>query len=140
MRLSSQSTRRGRKIELAMTPMIDMVFLLLIYSMTTMSSARSERDLQSEIKDRDRSARAAASDLEPAIVEVVRSNNRFVYRLGGREVTSVSELTSLLQQFPNKLDGAYVRVSDGAPFRMAAAAVQACRDARFTAVAYVPMD
>jgi hypothetical protein len=33
-----------------------------------------------------------------------------------------------------------VRVSDGAPFRMAAEAIQACKDADFVSVSYVPMD
>jgi biopolymer transport protein ExbD len=139
MRLTNRGIQRNRRIELAMTSMIDMTFLLLVFFMTTGGFMTIERNLDSAIKDRP-SGRTAASDLEPAIVEIVRSGERFVYRVGSRELTSVAELTALLRQFPNKVDGAYVRVSDGAPFRMAAGAIQACKNARFLAVAYVPAD
>ena len=83
---------------------------------------------------------AQASDLEPAIIEIVPGGSGFVFRIGARELTSGDELANVLRAFPNKLDGAFVRVSDGAPFRMAAAAIQACKDADFVAVSYVPMD
>lgn len=139
MRLTSRGIQRGRKIELAMTSMIDMTFLLLIFFMTTGGFMTVERNLDPAIKDRP-SGPVTGSDLEPAIVEVVRSGAGYVYRVGSREMTSDAELTALLTQFPNKLDGAFVRVSDRAPFQMAAAAIQACKNARFQAVAYVPMD
>ena len=121
-----------------MTSMIDVVFLLLIFFMVTSSFVKTERNLDSSIKLRERSANSAPRDLEPAIVEVLRSEERFVYKLGGRELASPAELTNLLRQFPNKLDGSFVRVSDEAPFAMAAAAIQACKDAQFTLVSYVP--
>jgi hypothetical protein len=83
---------------------------------------------------------AEASDLEPAIVEIVPGGSGYVFRVGSRELLSGDELTNILRAFPNKLDGAFVRVSDGAPFRMAAVAIQACKDADFVGVSYVPMD
>ena len=140
MRLSSHKLQRERKVELAMTSMIDMTFLLLIYSMTALGVARTERNLESAIKSKQRSARSAPSHFEPAVVEVVRSRGRFVYRVGSREMVSQQELTNLLVQFPNKLDGVFVRVSDEAPFRMAASAIQASKDAGFLSVAYVPSE
>ena len=140
MKLSSRKIEHERKIELSMTSMIDVVFLLLIFFMTTASFVKTERNLDSAIKDKQRQAQPAPSDLEPAIVEIVRSGGGFVYRVGTRELTSESELTELLDQFPNKSDGAFVHVSGAAPFRMAAAAIQSCKNARFSAVAYVPMD
>lgn len=120
-----------------MTSMIDVVFLLLIFFMITSSFVKTERELDSNIKNQD-SASSSASDLEPAIVEIVNSGGGFVYRIGAREVQTALDLTNILRQFPNKLDGAYVKVSDDAPFRMAAAAIQACKDADFTTVTYVP--
>ena len=54
--------------------------------------------------------------------------------------TAQEELTSVLRQFDNKADGAFVRVADGAPFAMAAAAIQACKTANFSTVAYVPLE
>ncbi|MEO8493811.1 MAG: biopolymer transporter ExbD [Planctomycetota bacterium] len=139
MRLTSRKVQREKKVTLAMTSMIDVVFLLLIFFMTTAAFVKTERDLDSTIKVNEKSA-AQASDLEPAIVEIVPGGSGFVYRIGSRELTSAGELTNVLRAFPNKLDGAFVRVSNGAPFRMAAAAIQACKDADFTAVSYVPMD
>ena len=138
MRLTSRRIERERKIELSMTAMIDVVFLLLIFFMVTTSFVKPERNLDPSIKLREQSSSSAPRDLEPAIIDVLRSGERFVYKLGGRELTSKDELTSLLRQFPSKLDGAFVRVSDDAPFQMAAAAVQACKDADFTLVSYVP--
>ncbi len=120
-----------------MTSMIDVVFLLLIFFMTTSSFVKTERQLDSNIKNQD-SASSSASDMEPAIVEIVNSGGQFVYRIGAREVLAARELTNILRQFPSKLDGAYVKVSDDAPFSMAAAAIQSCKDADFTIVTYVP--
>ena len=120
-----------------MTSMIDVVFLLLIFFMITSSFVKTERELDSNIKNQD-STSSSASDLEPAIVEIVNSGGQFVYRIGAREVQVATDLTNILRQFPNKLDGAYVKVSDDAPFRMVAAAIQSCKDADFTTVTYVP--
>lgn len=120
-----------------MTSMIDVVFLLLIFFMITSSFVKTERELDTNIKNQDSSS-ASASDMEPAIVEIVDSGGQFVYRVGAREVRTAADLTSILRHFPNKLDGAYVKVSDDAPFSMAAAAIQSCKDAEFTTVTYVP--
>jgi len=137
MKLSSRKIDRGTKVELSMTSMIDVVFLLLIFFMTTASFVKTERNLDANVKNQESSS-SAASDLEPAIVDIVRSGSGFVYKVGARELTSPQELTEILRQFPSKLDGAYVKVSDEAPFRMAAAGIQACKDAGFELVSYVP--
>lgn len=139
MKLSSRKLEQGRKITLSMTSMIDVVFLLLIFFMTTASFVKTERDLDSAIKVNEKSS-SEASDLEPAIVEIVPGESDFVYRIGGRELMSEEELEDVLRGFANKLDGAFVQVSDEAPFRMAAAAIQACKNADFQAVSYVPLD
>jgi biopolymer transport protein ExbD len=138
MRLSSRKLQRESKIELAMTSMIDVVFLLLIFFMVTTSFVKTERELDSAIKVKKKST-SAPSDLEPAIVEIVRGDSAWVYRIGSRDLTSADELTGVLRQFDNKLDGAFVRVSDDAPFAMTAAAIQACKSANFLAVSYVPI-
>ena len=139
MKLSSRKIEREKRIELSMTSMIDVVFLLLIFFMTTASFVKTERQLDSAIRVKNKTAEQELSDLEPAIVEVVPSGDRFLYQLGTREITSDEELTRVLKSFPNKEDGAFVRVSDGAPFRMAAAAIQACKTAGFATVSYVPL-
>ncbi len=122
-----------------MTSMIDVVFLLLIFFIVTSSFVKTERQLEPTIKVKKKSVAQAAADMEPAIVELVRSGNRFVYKIGSLEMTSDEELTKVLERFDNKSDGAFVRVADGAPFHMVAAAIQACKDAKFMTVSYVPV-
>jgi biopolymer transport protein ExbD len=137
MRLTNRSAKHSSKLDLPLTSMIDVVFLLLIYFLVTTSLIDEERELESGIKVQRATPRAA--DLAPAVVEIVRGGSGYVYRLGGREMTSAAELRSVLTQFENKIDGAFVRVADDAPFDMAATAVQACKDARFLSVSYVPI-
>jgi hypothetical protein len=108
--------------------------------MTTSGFRDTERNLDSAITVRNRSSRQAQADLEPAIVEVVESGGRFVYKIGAREMTSEAELQGILEQFPSKINGAFVRVSDGAPFAMAAAAIQTAKTAGFPVVTYVPLE
>lgn len=137
MKLSSRKLNRRNRVELSMTSMIDVVFLLLIFFMTTASFVKTERNLDTNIKSQEASS-AAASDLEPAIVEVVNLEGIYLYRIGGRTMQTASELTEVLRQFPSKLDGAYVKVSNDVPFQHAAAAIQACKDAGYDLVSYVP--
>lgn len=137
MRLSSRKTPYERKIELSMTSMIDVVFLLLIFFMTVSSFVKTERHLDSAIHARQASS-SRPSDLEPALVEVLREGGRFVYQLGGRQFTSSAALSDVLRRFPNKSEGAFVRVSDEAPFEMFAAAIQACKDAGFLVTCVPP--
>ena len=137
MKLTSR--RHGAKIDLQMTSMIDCVFLLLIFFMVTSSFNLAERELDSSIKVQ-RAFGRAATDLAPAMVDIVRGDSgRFVFKLGGRELATAGELTEVLRQLDNKLDGAIVRAADEAPFNMAAGAVQACKSAGFTLVSYVPL-
>ena len=139
MKLSSRKIDRERRIELSMTSMIDVVFLLLIFFMVASSFVKTERQLEPAIKVKSKSVSQAATDMEPAIVDVVQSGNRSVYKLGSLEMTSDQELVEVLDRFENKMDGAIVRVADGVPFSMAAAAIQACKSAKFVKVSYVPL-
>lgn len=123
-----------------MASMIDVVFLLLIFFMTTSRFVKTERDLDSGIKVERQSPGQQQSDFEPAIVDVVEANGSYVFRLGAREFTTQRALVNVLRQFENKSSGAFVRVSDGVPFDKAAAAMQACETARFVTVSYVPLD
>ncbi len=140
MKLSSHKIERESRIELSMTSMIDVVFLLLIFFMTTASFVRTERELDSGIKVDRQAAGQQQSDFEPAIIDVIRSDGSFVFRVGTRDITSQQELVQVLRQFENKADGAFVRVSDDVPFDKAAAAIQACKTAKFLTVSYVPLE
>jgi hypothetical protein len=79
-----------------------------------------------------------ASDLSPIVVEIAKTPGGFVFQVGGRQLASREELTTVLKQLENKLNGAYVRAADEAPFLMAAAAIQACKDAGFLKTIYAP--
>jgi biopolymer transport protein ExbD len=137
MRLTSRHANRAGPLELPMTSMIDIVFLLLIYFLSTTTMIKAEREIEAATQVR-RTSGGNREHLEPASVEVTRGAGGFVMKLGGREFAEQAELTDVLQQFPNKSDGAFVRVHDDAPFALAAAAVQACKSAGFLAVTYVP--
>jgi biopolymer transport protein ExbD len=138
MRLTSRETRHSSAIELQMTSMIDVVFLLLIFFMVTSSWQKTERQLEPGIQVQ-RSGAGQRGQLEPAIVDIVRGDEGFVFQLGGRQFRSADELTPVLSQFENKTDGAFVRAVNNAPFEMAASAIQACKSARFPNVLYVPL-
>ena len=139
MKLSARKLVHSTVMELPMTSMIDVVFLLLVFFMVTAAFIETERNLDSAIQVQ-QSAAESQSDLEPAVVEITESGGRYVYKLGAREMTSEAELLSVLEQFPAgaRADGAFVRVSDGAPFSMAAAAIQTAKTAGFLVVTYVP--
>jgi len=140
MRLTSRSGKHSGSLELNMTPMIDCVFLLLIFFMTTASFAETERELNPAIKVQRASARAAG-DFQPAVIDVVKgAGGQFVFKVGGREIGTQQELTQVLRQFDNKIQGAFVRVSDDAIFDLPAAAIQAAKDAGFPFVSYVPLE
>jgi biopolymer transport protein ExbD len=135
MRLSSR--RHGSKIDLQMTSMIDCVFLLLIFFMVTSSFNRTERELDTGLATEARSVKPAG-DLAPIVVEVIRGDGDFVFKVGGRQLASREELTDMLRKIENKLDGAFVRAADDAPFLMASSAIQACKDAGFLKTTYAP--
>src|SRR5262245_973509 len=135
MRLTSR--RHGSKIDLQMTSMIDCVFLLLIFFMVTSSFNRTERELDTGLATESRNVKGVG-DLAPIIVEIIRGDGEFVFKVGGRQLISREELTEVLRKIENKLDGAFVRPADDAPFLMASGAIQACKDAGFIKTTYAP--
>ena len=136
MRLTSRKS--GASVEMQMTSMIDVVFLLLIFFMATSGFQLAERELDPGIKVNKPSSATKSSHVEPAIVDVIRGKAGFVFKLGGREFDSPVELGVVLKKMENKGDGAFVRTDDDAPFDMAATAIQTCKDAGFIRVNYVP--
>jgi biopolymer transport protein ExbD len=135
MRLSNR--KKGASVDMQMTSMIDVTFLLLIFFMTTSGFTVAERELDPGIKT-DKPAANRPSAVEPVIVDIAKSGSRFVFKLGGRELDSLEELTRVLRRLENKGNPATVRTTDDSPFDKAAAAIQACKDAGFHNVQYVP--
>lgn len=139
MKLSSQKHVRKRQITLDMTSMIDVVFLLLIFFIVTASFTKTERNLAAVTRVEQQSVQSTPTDLEPAVIVLAETENGWVYRLGTNDLATAEQLREVLEQFPNKADGAFVRAPDAAPYAMAAAAIQACKNANFPGVSYLPM-
>ena len=121
-----------------LTSLIDVVFLLLIYFMVTSNLTRPEADLPSALKS-DRQGGAAA-DLTPQIIWVERgADGRVAYRLGARLLFDKASLTAVLRELPREA-GVFVRGRPDVPWEAVAGALQACEDARFEKVTYVPAE
>ena len=72
------------------------------------------------------------------LIEIVPGGSGYVYRIGSSDYSSQPELEAQLGRITNKADGAFVEVSDGALFGMAATAIQACKSVGFVSVSYIP--
>ena len=138
MRLQREdgASDRDRVSRLPMTPMIDVVFLLLIYFLVTATLTPSESQLSSALQAERRGAGSAA-DLQPQVIRVEMIDGRVGYRLGARVMRSGTELLDLLVQLPTE-GGVFIRVEDDVPVSAPAAAIQAAKDAGFRKVSYVP--
>lgn len=128
--------QHDKTIQLPMTSLIDVVFLLLIYFMVTASFNARENRLASALQsDQEGSGRAA--DLQPQILSVSMEGELVVYRIGERMFTSRGPLVETLSRL-HKDTGVFVKVSNSAPVEAAAIAIQSCKDAGFRKVTYVP--
>ena len=74
MKLSNRQRDTNKQMELSMTSMIDVVFLLLIFFLVTTTFVAPERQLKSNIKVQNQSTSSRPKDLEPAIIDVVQLN------------------------------------------------------------------
>lgn len=131
----SKSSHRDPLPRLPLTAFIDVVLFLLLYFLIAGSLAEQESELASGLKADSRAAGSA--DLAPQVVTVGVSSGKAVYQLGSRSIADRAALVGILRQLP-KDRGVFVKVSSQAPVGGAATALQACRDAGFTKVNYVP--
>jgi biopolymer transport protein ExbD len=139
MKLSNR--RRGTtQQDNSMTSMIDVVFLLLIFFIVTTTFVRPEREIVSTIKVNEEQSEEDISDLEPAIVDVVRQDSQVIFRIGALRTNDLEEVKKLLNGFDNKSDGAFVRVADDVPYEAAAQAIGACKASGFESVSYLSLN
>jgi len=130
----TEDKRNRKRAQLPITPMIDVVFLLLIYFMVTSTITPSESRLESAIQTESKGG--SGSDMQPQIV-YVELRTEPVFRVGQRVLRTKAELLAVLEQLP-KGGGVFIKVDDLVPVSAAAAAMQASKDAGFTKVTYVP--
>ncbi len=139
MRLSKYRPTQDNALELSTTSMIDVVFLLLIFFLVTTTFLTPERQIKPNIGVQQETAATTQSDIEPAIVDIVRDNGVPVYRLGSVVTASEKMLLQVLEKYPDKSQGAIVRLADDCDFGMAAVAIARCRRAGFQNVSLIPI-
>lgn len=135
MRFAAGARRAGAVLPMA--AMIDVVFLLLIYFMITAALHEPERDLASALRAESRAGSGRSADLQPQVVTVGDGRETPIFAIGSRRAATRDELAGILAQLP-KDGGVFVRVLPTATVDSAAGALQACKDAGFTRVSYVP--
>ena len=141
MKLTShQHASENTDLELSMTSMIDVVFLLLIFFLVTTTFIKPERQVATGIKVEPTDSGKRQSDLEPAVIDVVDIGDHAAFRLGAVTTTDLEELRKILQEFENKSDGAFVRVGPNVAFESAAQAIGVCKSAGFSTVSYIPVE
>jgi len=136
MRFTREQEADANRRDLPLTTLIDVVFLLLVFFMVTATLSTLESRLSSALKV-DRQGGPRVADLEPLIVSVETVQGSPGFRLGQRVVRTRQSLTNLLDQL-SKDTGVVVRVAGDVPVGATAAALQACRDAGFSRISYVP--
>ncbi|MCR9216407.1 MAG: biopolymer transporter ExbD [bacterium] len=134
--LLKKSNRSRLPSPLQITPMIDVIFLLLIYFLLSTSYTPPEAELapalQAEQIEGGRSA-----DLQPQIVRVDLFGGEPGFRLAEQVFRDAETLRGVLADLP-KEGGVFIEGADAVSVRWAAAAIQAGRDAGFEKVTYVP--
>ena len=129
------ANNREESDDLPLTPLIDVVFLLLLYFMVTATIAPTESRVASTLQG-ERGA-GKARDLKPQIVTIDLARGAVTYRLGSRVFTDRNSLAAALEQLP-KEGGVFVRVTDQAPWAAVAGVMQDALDAGFVKRTYVP--
>lgn len=121
--------------ELNMASMIDATFLLLAFFIMTSAAGTNESRLSPNL--RVEQGTDAKDDLEPQVLEVLRSGDAIVFRLGSSDLADRDALRAALEALPLE-QGLFVRGYPGVDVGSVAAAIQVARDTGFEAVTYVP--
>ncbi len=124
------------KVRLPLIALIDVVLFLLLYFMIAGTMAGEESLLASSLRT-DKPGKGKGSDLQSQILSVEPSGESARFRLGDRSVQDKAGLAVLIKQLP-KESGIIVKVAPQVRVEAAAAALQACKDAGFQKVSYVP--
>lgn len=139
MRLGTQHySNRIPTLEISMTSMIDVVFLLLIFFLVTTTFVKPERQLNSNIKVERTDAGLQETDLEPALLDLFVVGDRVIFQLGARQTSKLEELKAAVDDFENKADGAFVRVGPGVAFDHVARAIGMFKASGYANVSYLP--
>lgn len=119
---------------LPMTPMIDVVFLLLIFFLVTSQQGAPEGKLAAGLELE--GPEAAPSELQPQFVDVKLVDGSEVFIVGERRLMSERALRAVLGALP-KEPGISIRGDDKVSVDAIARAMQAAADAGFVRRSYI---
>lgn len=139
MRLNRFKPAAASSMELSTTSMIDVVFLLLIFFLVTTTFRKPESQIESNLRVNEERSSATTNDIEPAVVDILRENQKAVFRIGLTTTPDIDVISAILERYPDKTQGAFVRLANDCPFGMAANVVARCRRAGFNQVSMVPV-
>lgn len=143
--MKAPTTRRatsGNPLATAMTPMIDVVFLLLVFFLCTASFDEPEQNLAASLSVEAREAGAGAAEIElPELDDVTLAGQTLggvtTWTLNaGRSTANLVELTGLLQELASIDRGLPVTIDAGpaVPLRDVVGAYDSARAAGFARV------
>jgi biopolymer transport protein ExbD len=135
--LRNSTPIEASQMRLPLIAMIDVVLFLLFYFMIAGTMAAEESDLSATIRTQ-AAATSGVGESGALAIRIVMSNGQPVFRIGEREFADRDSLAAVLSQLP-KTSGVVVRASGDVPVSAAAAALQACKNAGFIKVSYVPV-
>lgn len=105
MKVPHSSQRRGGgTMEINMTPMIDMVFLLIVYFVWTSGDLAQEMPLPSRISEQSGTAAATddipppEADFDPVVVRIVLNDGTVGWRVNDERLGSLDQLRAVLQR------------------------------------------
>src|SRR5262245_8050894 len=124
------------KVRLPLIALIDVVLFLLLYFMIAGTMTGDEAQLSASLRT-DKPGKGRGSDLQSQVLFVEAGGAGTRFRLGDRSVQDKAGLSGLLRQLPRD-SGIIVKVAPAVQVESAAAALQACRDAGFQKISYVP--
>lgn len=125
------------KHRLPLIALIDVVLFLLLYFIIAGTLALPESELSSALKS-DKRGGGTSADLTPQVLFVeLGPSGKPVYRVGQRILPDRVTLTSVIKDLP-KEGGIFVKVAGAVPVEAGASALQACKDAGFVRITYVP--
>lgn len=137
MNFTSARTRRRRWIaRLEITSMVDVIFLLLIYFLLSTTYDPPESQLDQALQAQ-QVAGGRAADLQPQVVEVGLFDGVPGFLLGSTIYRDREGLRAALEQLPKEA-GVFVRGAPQVTTVWAVDAMQACHDAGFILITYVP--
>ena len=139
MRLRGSSRRKEASIQrLPLIALVDVVLFILFYFIIAGTLTPPEGELPSSLRV-ERSAQGKAGSLSPQVLIVEPASPGPPFRMGSRAFSDARDLLPVLGALP-KEPGVVVKARGGASVAHAAAALQACRDAGFSRLSYVPAE